>query len=113
MKIFYIRRSASKSAGSTEQVVAFFKDEAAANRVKGILSETCREGCFYTLWKEMKGEPIAATNKGVVIYACINRWAGELLVDSIHADSEEAERALNQGRGATGEYVVYQAPLLE
>ena len=111
MKIFYIRRSAS-SAGSTEQVIAFFREEAAANRVKDILSETCREGYFYTSWKEMNGEPSVATNKGVVIYACINQWAGELLVDSIHADSEEAENALNQGRGATGEYAVYKAPLL-
>jgi hypothetical protein len=43
MRIFYVARSAS-SAGSTQQVVAFFKDEATANRVADILSETCREG---------------------------------------------------------------------
>ena len=111
MRIFYVARSAS-SAGSTQQVVAFFKDEATANRVADILSETCREGYFHTLWKETGDTPSVATTKGVVIYACINQWAGELIVDSIHADSEEAEESLNQGRGATGEYAVYQAPLL-
>jgi hypothetical protein len=67
---------------------------------------------FHTLWKETGDTPSVATTKGVVIYACINQWAGELIVDSIHADSEEAEESLNQGRGATGEYAVYQAPLL-
>jgi hypothetical protein len=112
MRIFYVARSAN-SAGSTEQAVAFFKEEAAANQVKDILSETCREGYYRTTWKEMEGTPSEATTKGVVIYVCINQWAGELIVDSIHSDSEKAEKALNQGRGATGEYAVRQVPLLQ
>jgi hypothetical protein len=52
MRIFYVVRSAS-SGGSTQQAVAFLKEEVAANRVTDMLSETCREGYFHTSWKEM------------------------------------------------------------
>jgi hypothetical protein len=111
VKIFYVVRDVSRN-GSTQQVVAFFKSEALANQVAQVLSDGCTEAQFRTIYKDMKGSPRIATNKGVTIYACLNLWAGEMIVDSIHADSESAEKALNQGRGATAEYEVREVPLV-
>ena len=111
MKIFYVVRDASRNK-STEQVVAFCKSRETADALADALSKHRREGAFHTLYKEMEGTPQVGSNKGVKIYACLNLCASEMIVDSIHADSESAEKALNQGRGATPEYMVYKAPLL-
>jgi hypothetical protein len=102
VKIFCLMRD--------QQVVAFFKDEALAREVAGILSANASGG-FHTLWNEMEGEPRIETNKGVVIYACIEDWAGELLVESVHSDFASAEEALNINATATRK-CVFPFPLI-